>query len=355
MNTALKWTLIGIVGVVGLAAIGVGWLMSSLGGFETVEASYPDACTRIVDMPGAEDIAPDYSSGFAYVSSDDRWAYAAGDDKAGAIYRIDMKAEIHGAPVKMAGTENLKNFHPHGMDLFQDGDRKLLFVISHRAPEAPIAGHDIYVFEISDRSLQLVETFSGNAFRSPNDLVAVGPRQFYFSNDRANLEKDGALLEVLFGQAVTDISFFDGTDSTIVAGDLAFANGVAISADGKTIYATQTRGGVTNLYRRDTQTNALEPLATIPTGNGPDNITRAEDGSIWVTTHVNSLALSAHTEDPSALSPVRVFELDEESQTAHAVYEDDGGLISAASVAVPYQDKLFIGSIYQDWILACDR
>jgi arylesterase / paraoxonase len=350
----LKWSLIGLALIVGAAVSGVGWIVTSLGGFDGVDTTYAGSCSRIVGMPGAEDIEPDYATGFAYVSSDDRWAYAAGDDLSGAIFRINMNDEGVPTPVRMNGTEGLTKFHPHGISFYQDGERKLLFVISHRALEAPIAGHDIYVFEIVGTTLILVERFEDIGFKSPNDLAAVGPRQFYFTNDRRALEEGAALSELLLGLEVTDVSYFDGSKSSVVADGLAFANGVKVSADGLSLYATAFRGGVTNIYARDPVSNSLEFVRAFETANGPDNITLADDASLWVTAHVSALASTVHAGDPTALAPVQVFRIDPISQELEIRYEDNGALISAASVAVPFGDRLFIGSVYQDWVLACE-
>lgn len=352
MNTTLKWSLIGVASVVGISFATIGSIFVSLGGFETVEGTYAGSCKRIVGMPGAEDIEPDYSTGFAYVSSEDRWSYAAGNNVPGAIYRIDMNAEGDVQPIKMTGTENLENFHPHGISFYPDGERKLLFVISHRVPEAPLAGHDIYSFEIEDSSLTLLEKFTDPGFRSPNDLAAVGARQFYFSNDRGALDEGGSLVEIMLGLEASDISYFDGNASSVVVDGLAFANGVAVSRDRATVYASAFRGGVTNVYGRDTAMNSLTLQRSFETGTGPDNIVLAEDGSIWVAAHVNNLSAIAHAGDPTTLAPVRVFKIGSD-ETPEIVYEDDGGLISAASVAVPYKGKLFIGAIFQDWVLSC--
>ncbi len=354
MKSGLKWSLTAGAVLVVSGAIGALSVVGSLGGFDSVADNTAASCTRISGMPGAEDIEPDYATGFAYVSSDDRWAYASGDDRPGAIYRINMNEYGDAEPIIMSGTQGLDRFHPHGVSFYQDDGRKLLFVISHRVPEIPAEGHDIYVFEIQGTHLALVETLSDPGFRSPNDLVAVGARQFYFTNDRQNLEEDGALGEVLFGLAVSDIAYFDGEVSRVVADGLAFANGIQKSPAGDLIYATAYRGGTTLVYRRDKTEETLALLAVIETGSGPDNITIDEGGDVWVMAHVNTLATVAHAGDPNALAPARVYRIEPGATTAETVYENDGSTISAASVSVPYQNWLFMGAIYQDGVVACE-
>lgn len=355
MNSVMKWTLITLGAFVVVGVTAAGGLMVSLGGFNTVDEKYAGSCYRVDGVVGAEDIEADYRSGLAYISSDDRWAYGAGNKVPGAIYKLDMNADAPGMPVRMTGTEGLKDFHPHGISFYQDASRKMLFVISHRRPEAPANGHDIYAFTIEGDGLVLENTFVDVGFRSPNDLTVVGPQQFYLTNDRLALDADGALVEILLGLERSDITFFDGTSSRIVAGDLAFANGIRLSADGLTLYATAFRGGATYVYQRDPLSNMLALQEVIPTGTGPDNISLAPDGALWITEHPNILASTAHGSDPMALSPARVYRLDPALGTSEVVYEDTGELISGASVAVPFDTKFLIGAIFQEGVLVCQK
>jgi arylesterase/paraoxonase len=199
----------------------------------------------------------------------------------------------------------------------------------------------------------LVETIQDDGIRSPNDLVAVGPRQFYFTNDRKALEGAAMLMEVITGKAVSDVSYYDGENSRIVAADLAFANGINISADHSKIYASAFRGGTTNVYDRDPTTGDLTLAKAIATGTAPDNITIDQSGEIWVADHPDVTAISGHSKDTAALSPVRIYKIDPQEFTTSVVYEDNGAKLSAVSVAVPFEDKLFLGAIYDDGVSSC--
>ena len=72
-------------------------------------------------------------------------------------------------------------------------------------------------------------------FPSPNDLVAVGPRQFYVTN-YAKYHGHGSIMAKveMYGLIhLATVAYYDGKASTIVVEGLILANGVNKSPDGK--------------------------------------------------------------------------------------------------------------------------
>ncbi len=355
MRSVLKWMLIGGAGTVLVLGISACATISSLGTFTRINKTYAGTCERISGMPGAEDIEADYQTGIAYVSSDDRWAQLAGKPEPGTIYSLDMNRNGTPVPVAMTGTETLLPFHPHGISLFKESDRTLLFVISHNSPEAPAEGHKVYIFQVEGTHLNLLEAIEDVGIRSPNDLAAVGPRQFYFTNDRKALSGGAQTREVLFGLKRGDISYFDGTQAKTVADRLAFANGIRVNSDGSKLYATAFRSGDLYVYDRDSSTGNLSLSKTVNVGNGPDNVSLGDDGHLWIANHPNALATTAHAGNPDKLSPVRLHTVEPDDYTVKTVYEDSGALLSAVSVAVPFGDQFLLGAIYEDGVLLCRK
>ena len=354
MNKRVKMMMCAFTALIVVTALSALGLALSLGGFNSVDGSYDKHCQIITGMPGSEDIEPDYSSGFAYVSSDDRYSHATNPDERGAIFRLNMNQDQPQA-VKMTGTESIASFHPHGLSLYRDSERTLLFAINHQVPLDPSGGHSIYVFSIVGERLEMVEQFRDPGIRSPNDLVAVGPRQFYFTNDRKALKGGGMMAEILLGLNRSDLSYFDGNSVRQVAGGLAFANGIAASADGSEIYATASRDGSLRVYSRDTASGDLTLKSEIVAGNSPDNIVRDQQGKLWVADHYNGLKQFSNTSAANVLSPGRVYRIDPTLETLDILYEDDGSTFPAISVAVPLADRLLFGSISADGVSICDR
>ncbi|MBL4544580.1 MAG: hypothetical protein JKP95_01375 [Oceanicaulis sp.] len=52
-------------------------------------------------------------------------------------------------------------------------------MISH-----PYSGHQVLIYDVAENgALSHLQTVSHDALRSPNDIVGVGPEQFYATND----------------------------------------------------------------------------------------------------------------------------------------------------------------------------
>ncbi|MEM7067469.1 MAG: SMP-30/gluconolactonase/LRE family protein [Pseudomonadota bacterium] len=312
-------------------------------------------CAQIRGMPGAEDIEADFATGFVYVSSDDRRARQNNIRKNGAIYKLWVNGSAARVPEKMSGTENISRFHPHGISLFKDGDRTLLFVISHDSPEDPSANHKVHIFEVQGNHLRLVETIMDEGLRSPNDIAAVGPRQFYVTNDRKSLSGAGQSAEVLLGLAKSNVTYFDGRTTRIAADNIAFANGVRLSADGSKLFVTASRSGELIVYSRNPLTGKLMTKKRVPLGKIPDNISLAKNGDLWIAEQPSASAFLAHSKNPEKHSPFRIFTVNTVSYDRKIVFESSGKAFSAASVAVPINDRILIGSVFEDGILECIR
>jgi hypothetical protein len=74
-----------------------------------------------------------------------------------------------------------RDFHPHGIDLLQPGNRTLLYVINHRRE-----GEVIELFELAlqaePATATFVESIEDPLFRNLNDVVVLSPNEFYTTN-----------------------------------------------------------------------------------------------------------------------------------------------------------------------------
>ncbi len=320
-------------------------------------------CRPIGAPAGAEDIAIDRETGWLYVSATDRRAVAAGDTGLrGDLYAFRPDDPDNGL-TPLTG-EAPPAFRPHGISFWAapDGSEKRLFAISH--PNEDL--HTVEIFRIGPNGrLAHLETVADPLIRTPNDLVAVGPRQFYVTNDHrygfgADLLRG---VEDVLRLNGTDVVYFDGTTGTIAADGLTYANGININADGSELYVTETTDGILRIYDRDTETGALalRPVdhGRLWVGPGPDNIAVAEDGTLWITSHPNLLKFLQHAQDPAAPSPTRVLTValdpDKGAHTVETVYLTHGSDLSGGSVAVPAGDRFVVGSVFEDKILICGR
>lgn len=309
------------------------------------------ACRTVRGVTGAEDVTIDRETMIAYLSADDRRARAKGAGKRGEIYALDV-ARRDAMPVPLTGGVPA-DLHPHGISLWRgtDGEKKL-FVINH--PDS--GAQEVLIFEVAPERLTLSDTITYPDLASPNDLIAVGPRQFYASNDRGYREPGlMATLEAYLQLPLSSLSYFDGEKGSLAATSLVFANGVNASAGGERIYVAECLGRAVRVFDRDPASAKLSERDRIPLDSCPDNIEVDENGDLWIGAHPKVFDLLAHMEDAAKLAPTQVLRVDPRSGAVEEVYLDDGTSISAASVAAVGGDRMVIGAIFDDKILVCDR
>jgi hypothetical protein len=69
----------------------------------------------------------------------------------------------------------------HGIDYFERSPTELtFFAINHRRTGSVI---EVLEYKIGDNVVQYKETIQHDLIETPNDVVALGPRSFYVTND----------------------------------------------------------------------------------------------------------------------------------------------------------------------------
>src|SRR5204863_66783 len=94
----------------------------------------------------------------------------------------------------------------------------------------------------------------------------------------------------------------------------------------------------------------------------PDNINVDQDGVVWIAAHPKLFALVRHSRDPVLRAPTQVLRFDPRGPKPAAgaidsrltqVYGNDGGEISAGSVAARWRDEFLIGAMLDPKVLIC--
>jgi arylesterase / paraoxonase len=351
-----------LIGAALLVAVLVGYgvfLFAVTGEFRSVETHHPGACRVVDGAPGSEDITIHPNGRVAYVSSDDRRSAMAGTPVPGAIYRYDL-TDPDAQPVNLT-PEAGSDFRPHGIHLHIGADgREVLFVVNHpgagsRANGADGPPHTIEIFDIEEGMLVHRETIAGDAVISPNDVVGVGPRQFYFTNDHGTRPGFLRQLEDYLRLPWSGVVYFDGARFHDVAGGLTYANGINVSPDGRRMFVSEVSRGTVREYDRDPATGALTHRRTLRLRFGVDNIEIGPDGELWIAGHPKLLTFVRHAGDASVRAPsqaVRVV-LGDVDHEVESIFVDDGSLISGSSVAAYRDGRLLIGSVFEPHFVDC--
>jgi len=166
-----------------IVAVSIG-LLARGGAFREIEPHFAGTCEALPLEGSGEDILIDRERGIAYLSLLDRKSVVQGKDVQGTVARIDLNVRPFTAVNALATRPDA--FRPHGMSLYvgPDGQRRL-FVINH-GQKRGVDPEAVEIFaEGAPGQYVHLESIRGDELYSPNDVVAVGPRQFYVANDKA--------------------------------------------------------------------------------------------------------------------------------------------------------------------------
>jgi len=342
-----------------LAAIGVGalaWTLAHVipaaGTFSTLEPSLVDRCQRVDIAPGTEDVTIDPDLNAAFISAADRrgWYNETAEDSVNPANGIYLMS-LNGDNAVRRVSPPMENFLPHGINLWRgpNGDKRL-FVVNH-----PPSGEEIVeIFGVGpEGDLTHLESISFDAMHSPNDVVAVGPRQFYATNDRGFEKGPLSVLEAYMALPFSSVAYYDGEEGHIAAKGLAYANGINRSADGSTIYVAEFLKRRITIFERNPETGALRKKKSIAVNTGPDNIEIASDGALWIAGHTKVFDFLAHAKDSGKVAPSHVIRLNPRNGLKSDVFVSTEGQLNASSVGAVWDKTLIVGAVFDGHVMVC--
>ncbi|MDP7296343.1 MAG: SMP-30/gluconolactonase/LRE family protein [Gammaproteobacteria bacterium] len=307
-------------------------------------AHFAGQCETLNLNESAEDMQIDRERGIAYLSLIDRMALAKKEPAQGWIGRLDLNSGSR--TIEPALIDPPGHFRPHGLSLFIDANgQRTMAVINHPVNRGEEAEHVVLFREEQPGRFRYLRTFTDDLIARPNDLVAVGPEQYYIANDSPPNSGE-----------TTRLVYVDADNARVVMDGIRSGGGINMSLDGNFIYVAETQGETIHVLKRDPTDGTVESVKEIAIGTAPDNIDVAEDGSLWIGAHSSLFGLIMHfiagTDAPS-----QVLRVDLDSKTGtniKEIYYNRGDEISASSVGLTYGNKLLIGSITAHKILICE-
>jgi arylesterase/paraoxonase len=153
--------------------------------FRDVQPAFAGNCKSLPLAGSAEDIQPDRERGIVYLSVMDRMSLVGNGDVQGTVLQVDLSRPTLQAEPALASQPD--HFRPHGLSLYiDDQGQRYLFAINHPVHRGSEPERVELFRQNESGSFDHIDTFSDPQFLSPNDLVAVGPRQFYIANDKSS-------------------------------------------------------------------------------------------------------------------------------------------------------------------------
>lgn len=334
------------------------WLLDLLvdvGVFRSIVPSGPEPQRVVAGLVGGgEDVTFRANGRQLFVSSADFRDLS----KPGKLYLFDLDTgDLRDVTPAVDFT-----LRPHGIDLWRGDGQERLFVVNHHQGsgflgepdrDAP-AEQTIEIFDVAaDGTLSHSETVRGDALVSPNDVAAAGPRELYVTNDHTEPPSFWRTLTDYLRLPGANVVHWDGSSFEVVLDGLLYANGVAVSPDGKSVFVAETTGAQVHWLTRMAD-GRLEPVSVAGDLVGVDNISIGPAGDLWVAAHPKLLAFTAHAADPASRSPSQVLRLTPEEDETWGVQEfylNDGDPLSGASVAATNGRQVVVGSVYEHELL----
>lgn len=303
----------------------------------------PAASQQIaLGMFGPEDLALDVSAERPrlIISSQNRRATKT----RGKIFHVDLVThEIREMPRRGEPAQLINSFHPHGLDLAMIDDRKVLYVVVHGTEEW------IVRYTVLENELVYDKTLGPNEeLTNPNDVDADAHGNIYVTNSSTGKSfLVNWLKSNVLGMRTTPTLRLSPKGWESVA-DLAKApNGVLIH--GNYLLIGDSLADTVTIHPLPGSTGQKKVLEM----SMPDNMSEGPDHDVLTASHNSRLSFMLHRSEimTAGGSIFRITDI-EGSPTLNKVFITDGTMLSAPSSAVYFNNTLYIGQVFDPFILA---
>lgn len=309
------------------------------------EVSLSD-CKQISEIPGPEDFAIDRETGWMFISSHDRRNF----ESVGSIFSY----HIPSGKLQKSSTSFPMNFRPHGVSFVKMGKSKKLYVISHQSGEKP--PHSIEIFRLEKGEITHESTLQDESLISPNDLFVMEDGKIFVSNDLGSNSKFKNFWDVIWKRNSSPISFFDGVKWSFLEPLLAVGNGIHYKKkDGKEyLYRASMLDNLVVKYEVNWDKNLpiLKQSKVLNLESSADNFEEDDKGNLILVGHPSKWKFLRHASSKENLTPTQVFRIFPDD-TWEEIYYNHGKEISAGSTGGIYAERLFIGQVFEPFLLNC--
>eukprot|EP00071_Canis_lupus_P049527 XP_022283084.1 serum paraoxonase/lactonase 3 isoform X3 [Canis lupus familiaris] len=273
--------------------------------FRKVEPVEPQNCRLIEGLEnGSEDIDI-LPSGLAFISSGLKYPGlpSFAPDEPGQIFLMDMNEQNPKVQaLNISDGFDKASFNPHGISTFIDEDHTVyLYVVNHPHMKSTV---EKFKFEEQQRSLVHLKTIKHELLKSVNDIVVLGPEQFYATRDHYFTNFFLVLFEMIMDLHWTYAVFYSPREVKVVAKGFSSANGITVSLDKKYIYIADVTA---------------------------QNIHVLKKHENWDLTQVKVL---------------RIQDVLSEKPKISTEYANNGSVLQGSTVASVYHGKLLIGTVF---------
>lgn len=274
--------------------------MISMGSiFDEIPQSDFSFCHRVPEIKGCEDLVVHQPSGYAFAGCPEDYKLMASymtlkymprtsvvlSKKSSFVsYNIKDKKALK---LSIKGFLEGVNFSIHGIDIIEDkNDSNLLHLlaINHRGNATDSVEH--FKHRIGSSEIVYVESFLSDCLKLINNIAALSPTTFYYSQDLSHVSGPLFYMENLGLWAGGKVMFYGGKeDCRELASGIKYSNGIALSSDRRLLYVAESFRAKLLVFERDSEDSIpdIELKEQVPLKFLPDNINVDQStGQIYV-------------------------------------------------------------------------
>lgn len=230
---------------------------------------------------------------------------------------------------------------PHGIYLYTNTlNQQQLFVIHHNDSENIQA---IVAYQLNADTLRFLTWYQNDLMNSPNDLVVVNDSTFMVANDSGTR---GSMMEKVLGLKKGSVVQFQSGKWTKLADNLGMPAGIGFKNN--TVYVSCATESI--IYAFNYKNNKFVNKRIFAEVESPDNISMYAN-SFLTASHFSSYQFIRHISKSENLSSGVVYSFDLATGKRTVLFSNSGEQISANSVAVHAKNDVYIGQVFENWIL----
>lgn len=269
------------------------------------------------------------------------------ESQPGKMFQIDLQSREIRELSRINEPNDLPNpFRPHGIDLQRSDSGTMLYVVLHATGNEP---ERVVQYQAEDDHLRFIKSFPPDPrLVSGNDVQGVGENEFYVTNTSSSRNPFWRFLEgVLQIKNSPTLHFNGGANLWRQVGDpYVYGNGVLLVKD-RLLVTDTARGQI-----RSMAISGFPEEEKVETISLPDNINNGTHNDILIASHNHWLSFILHRYGLLKSGGAIIRADLQHSHKMQDLFVTDGIPISAPSSAVYYEGVLYIGQVFDPFILA---
>jgi len=248
-------------------------------------------------------------------------------------------------------------FEPHGMDILEatiNKDLVNIYVVNHAKHKESI---EVFQFSRNKPSHVIhLKTIRNEKFVCLNDIVLVDQDTFYVTNFLKYCHSAFPMvveMEFILNLHSANIVYYNAGETTVVADNEAFYNGLAISRNQQKLFSMLSKSGNLHVFDRDNTTGLLHNKKQHHIGFTLDNVIRDKfSDNLYVSVAKSSwciMMLGSNLTDACSSTGAKITPLDSEwnkVEVEELMHLSGSHFVSSISSFAYYKGQYLAGTVF---------